>query len=736
MASKREEAMRLNYKVGVSALALQATLLAASGAQAAEQEAARDGGIDDIVVTAQKRSENLQSVPISIYALSGDSIAKAGLNDVYDLASYAPSFKSDNVGPADPTFTMRGIGSNERGAGSDRSVVVFLDDIYIGRSSGTVFELYDIERIEMLRGPQGTLSGRNVVGGAINIVTKKPTERFSAAAEVTLGNYDLRQAKARVNGKLAEGVAASLSFTTRSRDGFYTYAPTGKDTDGINSTNLRSKIAITASDNLEILLSGDVSRFRQDGVSAKPFGVGNYTRNTLGYTPLPDPWTIETSRRGYAEVDLWGLSARADLTTDVGILTSITGYRHVLSDSAQDSIGLPAGYFLSYLSAREKSDFFSQELRMASLPDSGPLTWVVGFYFLRDDVHRLEGYDRDFKGQTSRPLWNQDARTTSISGFAQGTYKLTDRLNLTAGVRYTHDDKRLHNILTDESGGTATNGLTPGISAFDVSVQKNFNAFTPKVTIDFSPSEDALIYATVSKGFKSGGFQGLAPTAAAASRAFFPEIAWNYEIGTKTRWFDNRLQINLAGFYMDYQDLQVSNRILTIPGDQSSALRILTNASDAVVKGIELEVLAKPVPGLTLSGNYAYLDTEVKKFIIGTDGTDLSGNRLGKAPKNAFTISGSYVKSVGENSEISFNADYVYQSSMFFFIENTPTAEEPAYGILNGRITYTLNNWSFTLFGRNITDKLYRTKTVPVGDGAFSGFGDPATYGVTVGYKF
>lgn len=728
--------MRLIHKAGISVIALHATLLAASGAQAAQQAAATDEGIEDIVVTAQKRSENLQNVPISIYALSGDSIEKAGINDVYDLATYAPSFKSDNVGPADPTFTMRGIGSNERGAGSDRSVVVFLDDIYIGRSAGTVFELYDIERIEMLRGPQGTLSGRNVVGGAINIITKKPTEDFSAAAEVTLGNYNLRQAKARVNGKLADGVAASLSFTTRDRDGFYTYAPTGKDTDGISSTNLRSKVAITANENLEILLSGDVSRFRQDGVSAKPFGVGNYTKNTLGYTPLPDPWTVETSRRGYAEVDLWGLSARADLTTDMGVFTSITGFRHVKSDSAQDSIGLPAGYFLSYLSAAEKSDFFSQELRLASLPDSGRLTWVAGLYFLKDKVNRIEGYDRDFKGQTSQPIWNQDARTTSISGFAQGTYKLTDQLNLTAGARYTHDNKRLHNILIDASNGTSTNGLTPGISAFDITAEKSFNAFTPKVTIDFSPSEEALIYATVSKGFKSGGFQGLAPTAAAATTSFFPEIAWNYEIGAKTRWFDNRLQINLAGFYMDYKDLQVSNRILTIPGDQSSALRILTNASDAVVQGVELEVLARPFPGLTLSGNYAYLDTEVKNFILGTDGTDLSGNVLGKAPKNAFTLSGNYVQNIDDRSDISFHADYVYQSSMFFFIENTVTAKEPSYGILNGRVIYTLNNWSFTVYGRNITNKLYRTKTVPVGDGAFSGFGDPATYGVTVGYKF
>ncbi len=716
-----------------SVLALSTTALVT---MCAANVAASDFVIEEIMVTAQKRTENLQKVPISIYALSGDAIQKAGINDIYDMASYAPSFKSDHVGPADPTFTMRGIGSNDRGAGSDRSVVVFLDDIYIGRSSGTVFELYDIERIEMLRGPQGTLSGRNVVGGAINIVTRRPVEEFSANAEVTLGNYNLRQAKARINGKITDGVAASLSLTTRDRDGFYTYLPTGRDIDGISSTNIRSKVAIEANENLDIVLSADISRFRQDGVSAKPYPVGNYTRNTLGANPHPDPWVIEDEKPGYADIDLWGLSARMDWTTDIGVVTSITGFRHVNSDSGQNSIGLPAGFFRSFYFAHEISDFFSQELRISSLPESEKFSWVAGVYYLNENIDRVEGYDRDLKGATSNPIYTQDAKTTSMSVFGQGTYKLTDSLNLTAGARYTRDKKNMDNSLVDGLNGTGTNGLVPGLAPFDISASKSFKAFTPKFTIDFNPTEEALIYATVSKGFKSGGFQGLAPNGVAAALAFRPEVAWNYEIGTKTRWFDNRLQINLAGFYMDYKDLQVSNRILTIPGDESSALRVLTNASDAKVKGIEVEVLARPLPGLTLSGNYAYLDTEVTNFIIGTDGTDLSGNRLGKAPKHAYTLSATYTQELTEASDITFHVDYAYQTSMNFFIENNPLAEEPSYGLLNGRITYTINNWSLTVYGRNITDKLYRTKTVAVGDSAFSGFGDPATYGVTLGYKY
>src|SRR3546814_7609848 len=177
------------------------------------------------------------------------------------MAAYAPSFKSDHVGPAEATFTIRGIGSNERGAGSDRSVVVFLDDIYIGRSAGTVFDLYDIERVEILRGPQGTLSGRNVVGGAINIITKKPTEEFSAAAEATIGNYNLRQVKARVNGKITDGVSGNMSVTNRDRNGFYTSTFTGKATAGVTSTTIRVQLSLSASDHLEILLSGDVPHY-------------------------------------------------------------------------------------------------------------------------------------------------------------------------------------------------------------------------------------------------------------------------------------------------------------------------------------------------------------------------------------------------------------------------------------------------------------------------------------------
>jgi len=725
--------MRKLYSgAALSLLALQGV----PGVTAAQSEA-EAFAIEEVVVTAQKRSENLQKVPISIYALTGDTIEKAGITDVYDMATFAPSFTTDNVGPADPTFTIRGIGSNDRGAGSDRSVVVFLDDVYIGRSSGTVFELYDIERVEVLRGPQGTLSGRNVVGGAINIITKTPTEEFTARAEATLGNFNLRQAKGSVSGALTENVAAGFSFTSRDRDGYYTYKPTGRDIDGVNSTNIRSKLAIKANDNLNIVLSADASRFRQDGISRKPYPVGSFLTDTLGFTPDPDPWVIESERPGYAEIDLWGLSARADWTTDIGVVTSITGFRHVHANSGQNSIGLPEGYFRSFYFADENSDFFSQELRLSSLPENDQFSWVFGVYYLNESVNRLEGYDRDLLGATSNPIYDEDHTTESISGFGQITYKLTEKLNITAGARYTHDKKSMDNSLRDGSNGTSTNGLAPGLAPFDISVSETFSSFTPKLTIDFSPTEDVLLYATVSKGFKSGGFQGLAPNGVAAQLPFRPEVAWNYEIGTKTRWMDNRLQVNLAGFYMDYTDLQISNRILTIPGDEASALRVLTNASDAEIKGIEAEILATPVRGLTLSGSYTYLDTEVVNFILGTDGTDLSGNRLAKSPKHAYTLSGTYVVDLEEDSDLTFYVSYAYRGNMYFFIENRPGGLESSYGLLNARATYRKDNWSLSVWGRNITDELYRTSAVVVGNTtSFSDFGDPATYGVTLGYDF
>lgn len=706
--------------------------------------------LEEVVVTAQKREEDLQRVPISITAVTADQFEKAGLQNTWDVAELTPGVQVGRTGPINQGFSMRGVLSGDGGAGSDRSVVVFLDDLYIGRSSGFLFDIADIERVEVLKGPQGTLSGRNVAGGSINIVTRRPQRELGGSLEATVGNYQLAEVKARITGALSERTAGSLSYFTSQRDGYNRLGPgvvspnalAGKDIDAPASTTVRGKLGIEPSDSVSVLLTGGYSRFRQDGISKKVYPAGTYTQTQFGFTPNPDPRLVEGYLPGFANSELYMGSARIDFHTGVGTWTSITGLLHTHAVSGQDSIFIPEGLWRSYFSNNERTRTLTEELRLASPDSDGPLSWVAGLYLLREDVERIDSYDRDFLGATSYPIYNQHNTTTSIAAFGNVVYAMTEKMRVSVGVRYTKDRKHMDNSLEDGLNGTSTNGLVPAIALYDVSVSDSWDAFTPKVTLDYSPTEKFYLYATYAAGFKAGGFQGVAPEVVAASTPFLPEKVRSFEIGAKTRWFSDRLQVNTAAFSMDYTDMQLGLRILTRPGDESSALRLLTNASDARIRGVEFETLARPIRGLTLALNYTYLDTELQNYNPGFGGVDLSGNEL-PSPNHALTASLDYQMSVGQGSSLGFYVDYRYNGERFLSLANTPAgasplaATEPSYDVMTARVTYrTPSDWKFSLWGKNLGDTLYRVDTIIVGNSGFSDFGAPRTYGVSLGREF
>lgn len=722
---------------------LGSTLVGQAHAQSSKE-------LDSIVVTAQKREENLQAVPLSITAISADQFEKARLQSAWDIAELTPGVDIWRTGPVNQAFSMRGVLGGDGGAGSDRSVVLFLDDVYIGRSSGFLFDLYDVERVEVLKGPQGTLSGRNAAGGAIRIITRDPSEDLTGAVEATVGNYGLFEGKARISGALTDKVAAGISVTTKQRNGYYTLGPgvvspnavQGKDTDAPSSTTVRAKFVMTPSEDVKASIGLTYSTFHQDGVSKKIYPTGTFVGNTFGFTPDPDPWLVEGYVPGYADSEMYVASGRLDWDTPVGTLTSVTGLVHADAQSGQDSIFMPKGLWRSFLASDEKATTVTQELRLSSSTEGGAFTWLAGVYFLHEDIERIESYDRDYLGATSYPIYNQDNTTNSYAVFGNLSFAITKKLTLTAGARYTVDEKSMDNFLLDGLNGTSTNGLVPATSLYDISASDDWESFTPKVSLEFAPTDALFFYASYSEGFKAGGFQGVAPEAVAASTPFAPEEVNNYELGLKSRWFDNRLQFNVSAFYMDYTDMQLSLRILTIPGDESSALRLLTNASDAKIQGLESEFRAIPIPGLTLTANYTYLDTELENYDPGFGGTDLSGNKL-PSPTHAFTISGNYEIDLGDGSNITLYGDYRYNGERFLSLANTPAgaaplaATEPHYGVASLRATYeTATGWRFSAWGKNIGDKLYRVNTIIIGDSGFSDFGDPATYGFTIGKDF
>jgi len=709
--------------------------------------------IEEIVVTAQKRVESLQKVPFKVTTFGAEAIHSAGIFTLEDVASRTPGFTIGNFGPSAPNLTLRGIGSTDRDAGSDRSVVVFVDEVYIGRAGGSAFDLFDLERIEVLHGPQGTLFGKNVVGGAVHFISQKPQAETSARLEAGLGNYNLRETRGMFNVPLSDSVFGRVSFSTRDRDGFQTNFKSGRDVDTADNVSLRAQLKFVANEDLEFLLSADVSRDRVFGVSRKVAPTAPFVA-FLGFTPDPNPRIVEDNVDGFFDRDIYGVSGRVDWTTKLGTLTSITAFRSVWFNVNQDVVGIPVDAsfdalgrprgFLSIDMTEEDYDLFSQELRLASLPESERWTWVAGLYFSNEDTDRVSVRDRSLLGRTSKPKFDQANRTRSFAVFGQITLAVTERLNVTAGGRYTYDKKDFSLAVTDASGGTA-DSLNPATEEFAISTDDSWDAFTPKFTVDFSPTEDTMLYVTVSRGFKSGGFQGFAPDAASAMISFDPEFAWNYEIGTKTQWFDNRLQANLTAFYIDFTDLQFRQRILTVPGDQASAVVVILNATDAAIKGVEAELVAVPVQGLTLRGSYAYLDTKIKNFLADVEGvepgfTDLSGNRLALAPKHAFTVSAEYVFPVGDVGIVSLRGEYRYRGRHFFDVANSPAGNEDGYGLLDGRIAFESNDggWELALWAKNLTDELYRNQVQPGVGGTvgISRFGDPRTYGVTLSWRY
>ncbi len=707
--------------------------------------------IEEIIITAQKRSEPLQSVPMTVTAFSEDKINELRINGLADVVSLTPSLGVADFGPASPNLTMRGIGSTDRDAGSDRSVVVFVDEVYMGRAGGSAFDLFDLERIEVLHGPQGTLFGKNVVGGAIHYVSKKPVAETDAYLQVGVGNYNLLETRGMFNTPLADNVNGRFSFSTRDRDGFQTNLRTGNDVDTADNVSARGQIQFTPSDELTILLSADVARDRIYGISRKVAPASGFTAY-LGFFPDPNPRNVQTNVDGFFDRDIAGYSARLDWDTSIGTFTSLTAYREVEFTHSQDVVGIPLDSsfdangnprgFLSVDNTNEDYDMLSQEFRLSSFPSNEKWTWVLGAFFSKEDTSRLSIRDRSLLGSTSKSSFDQNNETTSYALFGQLTYAVTSRMNLTLGGRYTTDKKDFSLEVKDASGGTADT-LNPATEEFSIVADESWNEFTPKFVIDYFITPSSLVYASASKGYKSGGFQGFAPSAAAAVIPFNPETAWSYEIGAKTQWFHDTLQVNLTGFRTDFKDLQFRQRVVTVPGDQSSAVVIILNAADATITGAEAGIQWLPVEGLTLGVNYTYLDTELKKFLEDVPGVDpgfkdLTGNQLPLSPTSAYTLTADYRFSAANAGTFSIGGSYRYKGSHFFELTNPPQGKEGGYGIFDGRITYQPSAGSFeiALWIQNATNELYRSQVQVGARTGISRYGPPKTYGLSVSWQY
>jgi iron complex outermembrane receptor protein len=448
----------------------------------------------------------------------------------------------------------------------------------------------------------------------------------------------------------------------------------------------------------------------------------------------PAPRVVDAHTDGYIRREVASVRGEVNWTTPLGVVTSLTGYRDVRLDLQTPFFSNPINPPFQIESTETDANYdrqFSEELRLAFDALDSRLTGVVGAYFLNELNKRTEILDQEFfPGSTGVAAFPQDVLAHSYALFGQVNYRVLSRVTLTAGLRQTWEDK------TGEFGGflvsAAPGNLPPPLSvpSYDVHASKAWNALTPRFGVEWQATDEAMLYFSAARGFKSGGFQGIAGNAAGAMTPYDPEYAWSYEIGAKTQWFDNRLRANLSLFKTDYTNLQVSQLV-------PLCCVVVTNAAAADIKGVEAEIVARPAPGLQFDAAYAYLEAKYTRFPSGAGG-DYTGNTLLQSPKNKVNLGAQYTLRLTD-WRVTPRVDYSYTSQFYFTAANLPAEAQPGYDLIDAHVTFQPpgRQWDVEVWGKNLGNRLVRTSVTdfPVFAQTLYAYQPPRTYGLTIRYR-
>lgn len=616
----------------------------------------------------------------------------------------------------------------------------------------------------MLRGPQGTLYGRNTIGGAVKFVSTPPPDEFGAYLEAGVGNYDFRTLKGRVGGPLVDGkLNGKIAFAASQRDGFNTNSFTGEDDGDLKSLSGRAALLFNPTDDLEFLLSVDGKKERPD-TSRSPSRltpitvVSDGTAVPPALSTLPassDPYAVDTNANGLSDLTAWGLALTSRWqATDSLSFEAITAYREMDFDLNLDTDGSPAPV-LDVILLQEQEQF-SQEVR-ATYDGGGALTLTGGLYYFQDNDISFSGVDNGAAtifgfpvtlfGFASSSLAETDQETQSYAAFADAVYAVNDRLDISAGLRYTYEEKTSGRVFENYFDPTVsvienTPPFLAGVGVPGVSIdgEADFDALTPKFSISYDASDDVLVYASASRGFKSGGFDGRANNDF-AFQPFEPEYVWSYEAGLKTSWLDGAVIANGAIFYNDYTDLQVTS----FGADPVTGVFVsqFTNAAAAKIKGFELEVLAKPTDRLTVSGTLGWLDADYDEFniLVGGVATDVSDRPLVNAPKWNGSVSATYEQPVSEKLMAVFHADAAYRGERAVEITASPELTQDGHEIVNAFAALKTRDdrWEFRAGVKNATDQTILVQGFNLSEfpGVQTGFyAAPRTYDFRVIYRY
>lgn len=730
----RHGRVRSSLFAGVSLAAMNVV-----GAAWAQEVAQSDVMVDELIVTAQRRDQNLQDVPVTVTTFGAEAIREARIQEVQDVVTRTPGLNFDAFPSGQPRLTVRGIGSSDRGAAGDPSAGVFLDEIYLGRPTMIAFDAFDVSRIEVVKGPQGTLYGRNVVGGAINIVTTPPDlEDLSASLDGTIGNYDRLEAAGFLNLPLAKGLAAiRASASIRTHDGYVENRTTGGDLDDQDTRSARLQLLVQPTETLRLSLGVDGTRDRANGPA-------KYVVALDEEDPLSGLWSADRDRDaaapeydGVQNRDTWGVRGQAIWQLPKVSVNYLFGYRDVDYEVDHDFDGGPrdpAGRISIGGGNVEDASSTSHELRFMAPTDSA-VAWVFGLYAFdaktrRSDILNLAIPDFDgvfdfddggTEGLLLTETYRQRAKVQSRAIFGDVTIPLSDRLNVTAGGRYTRDKKtyRVDNLDSD-----ATFRANEDIDAAN---SADWDAFTWRIGADYHLSDDHMVYVMVSRGFKSGGFQETPENQLDASTPFDPEFATQYEAGVRSTFLGGRLIWNNTVYTMKYEDLQVR---------ETDGLNIFTTNADATINGYETLLRWRAGRGFDLNASYAFTDATFDAYVLPS--ADYSGNRLTRSPKHKVTLTPSYAVDLASGAELEFAVDYQYESKIWDDASNAgPEFRKPTH-IVDARAVYTAagGDWSVVVWGKNLTKEVTRTHQATFLGADFASYNPPRTYGLTLRWNY
>lgn len=781
--------VRLMARAGLGALTIGALAFPGNAQEVSDRTEDAALSLDEIVVTARKRPENLQDTPISMTVFSAEQMERPGLDDITDVARFAPNVVIDqgtgNTGSSNNSQAfIRGVGQTDFLFSSDPGVGIYIDDVYLPRVTGSILDLIDVERVEVLRGPQGTLFGKNTIGGAISVVSKAPEDMFAGYASLDIGS------RSRIDGKVSasiplieDSLSLRVSVASRNQDGYVKRTEqNGRATGDVDSKAIRGQLRWTPAESWRVLLTGDYTQGREEAIAGELIQVDTDAAlvglwNALvapgvGSGEIYDSSFVSPERESratgpsFSDIDAWGVSLNVSgPISDSLDFKSITAVRETDSSFGMDQDHSPLRFAESTNDNEHKQ--FSQEFQLIGEELDGRLNWVGGAFYMHEegsDVYNLTLAGGLFDAVSALPapvlplvpgitcppspgvvlpcaggagnpanialdfdvsIFNE-IEIDSYALYGQASYELTDKLSVTGGGRYSIDEKEITTTLQRNGSGV--------VSIPRTTIANDWDAFTPRLSVDYKWRPGLMTYASVSRGFKSGGFNGRAASIGEVD-SFDPETIWAYELGAKAELFNRRLIINSAIFHNDYEDIQLTS-VRSING----VLAVVTeNAGQAEFQGVELEFVGRPKAGLSIRGGIGYLDAKYTQLAPGA--TVSLDSQPVKTPEWTANLAADQEIGLGNFGAVVLSGDLTYRSSHFNESTNFEALRQDGFVLLGANATYISPNerWSLSFYGRNLGDERYITNGVNALDSVGTvdaTFGRPREWGAVLKTSF